>query len=343
MLEEKITAAQHRIEALWLETGGRCYVSFSGGKDSTVILSLVKLCQELGTVGDIPAVFCNTGIELGVTLDFVAFTGDCFYNDMCIIRPKKSFAEVLKTAGKPLRSKLKSHNLHQYHCGTRTEPLLLALLDKEKHGRTALADRDMHFLHDRFPITPSEKCCDFLKKEPFALFNRENGMKGTLLGIRLVEGGVRSITAVNRDRDGHICTAVKSNGFIQKYPLIDWTDEDIDEYIESFDVPLSKAYTDFGFKRTGCAFCPFAKNIQMDLKHLYDNEPKKYAAALFWLKDVYIAQNVILPFDSSYEREREREWHESYEPMRQEMLRKYRPSSKLVKTADQLCLNLSAE
>jgi hypothetical protein len=57
---------------------------------------------------------------------------------------------------------------------------------------------------------------------------------------------------------------------------------------------------------------------------------------MHWLKDVYIAQNVKLPFDEAYEREREKEWRERYEPMRQEMLRKYRPQSRLIQEAQQL-------
>ena len=43
-LEKKITDAMHRIEELYHETDGKCYVSFSGGKDSTVILALIKMC-----------------------------------------------------------------------------------------------------------------------------------------------------------------------------------------------------------------------------------------------------------------------------------------------------------
>lgn len=34
------------------------YVSFSGGKDSTVLLDIVK-----GMYPDVPAVFCDTGLE----------------------------------------------------------------------------------------------------------------------------------------------------------------------------------------------------------------------------------------------------------------------------------------
>lgn len=59
---------------------------------------------------------------------------------------------------------------------------------------------------------------------------------------------------------------------------------------------------------------------------------------MHWLKDVYIAQNVILPFDEAYERERKRAWRELYEPMRQEMLRKYRPNSRLIKEDEQMTI-----
>ena len=39
-----------RIEALYHDTSGKCYVSFSGGKDSTVILALIKMCEEIYTL-----------------------------------------------------------------------------------------------------------------------------------------------------------------------------------------------------------------------------------------------------------------------------------------------------
>lgn len=45
-----VTKAMHRIEKLYYETGGDCYLSFSGGKDSTIVLALIKLCEELGTI-----------------------------------------------------------------------------------------------------------------------------------------------------------------------------------------------------------------------------------------------------------------------------------------------------
>ena len=80
-LDEKVTQACHRIEELYNDTDGHCYVSFSGGKDSTVILALIKMCEEVYTIppNAIPAVFVNTGIELGVTVDFVKWVKENYY------------------------------------------------------------------------------------------------------------------------------------------------------------------------------------------------------------------------------------------------------------------------
>lgn len=340
-LDDKVTEACHRIEELWNETDGKCYVSFSGGKDSTVLLALIKMCQELYTVGDIPAVFSNTGIELGVTVDFVKWVKENWYSNVQIIRPLKSFDTVLKECGKPMKSKQKDKDLHQWQCGKRSTSLLLLLLlgKVESTGKYAskhkLADRDMHMIHEDFPIKINNKCCDWMKKKPFEHYAKENGMLGTAQGIRVSEGGARESAANSRLRNGgKLCTWMK-NGIIQKAPIIDWTNEDVEEFIKKYNVPLSEAYTKYGFDRTGCMACPYSRFVDHDLDYLFHHELNRYKAAMHWLKDVYIAKDVVLPFDASYEREREREWRERYEPMRQEMLRKYRPDSRLIKDGDQ--------
>lgn len=341
-LDERVTEAEHRIEELWNETGGKCYVSFSGGKDSTVLLALIKLCQELGTVGDIPAVFSNTGIELGVTVDFVKWVRSGWYPNVVVIRPEKPFDWVIKNEGKPLKSKIKSKDLRQYHYGKRTDAILLLLLrgafGNRSSAKHVLADKDIHMLHDDFPIKPSNRCCDWMKKKPFEKYAKQSGMLGVMLGIRMEEGGARDSAAYRRVQEGgRICTWMK-HGIIQKAPIIDWSEKEVDEFISKYNVPLSKAYTEYGFTRTGCMACPYSMNVDHDLEYLYFHEPNRYKAAMHWLKDVYIAQNVKLPFDPGYEDEREKMWQNVYEPMRQEMLRKYRPNSRLIKDEEQLSL-----
>ncbi len=348
MIDTQVTNAMHRIEELYNETGGKCYVSFSGGKDSTVLLALIKMCEEILTIppNGIPAVFSNTGVELGVTLEFVKWCRDSgWYTNIVIIRPEVSFDWVMKNKGKPMKSKLKSEYIARWHRGNRSECVVRNMIEgKTRTGsdtwKLKIYDKDMHLLHDDFPITVSNTCCDFLKKKPFKKYVKENDIKGQMTGIRNAEGGARELTSNVRMKKGNkkICTAIDKKGFIKKSPIIDWSDDDLEEFIQKYDVPLSRAYTEYGFRRTGCMACPFARNVAFDLKYLHDHEPNRYKASMHWLKDVYIAQNVVLPFDADYERERERMWHEVYEPMRQEMLRKYRPHSKLIKEGEQMTI-----
>ena len=152
-----------------------------------------------------------------------------------------------------------------------------------------------------------------------------------MTGERAAEGGARLSNMQARiNKGGSACTRTKGD-MIVKLPIVDWTDEDVDEFIKAYNVPLSKAYTIYGADRTGCIGCPFAgRRLASSLKNLYDYEPLRYQAALHWLKDVYIAQDVQLPFDPNYERERRKKWEEMYGQMRYEMIREYR-SEKLKK------------
>ena len=345
-LDDKVRDACHRIEELYNETGGKCYVSFSGGKDSTVLLALIKLCEDVYTIppNAIPAVFSNTGIELGVTVDFVKWVKDNYYQNVQIVRPVKPFAWVLENKGKPMLSKVKSKmmNRHKKRGYFKDGEYHLLILGEtrahKKTQQTKIADKYMHLMHADFPIMPSDDCCTYMKKKPFEKYAKENDMKGALQGIRYEEGGARAVSADRRiAQGGKLCTWIKG-GIIQKAPMIDWTEEDVEQFIEKYDVPLSDAYTVYGFDRTGCMACPYSKRVDHDLQYLHDHEPNRYRAAMHWLKDVYIAQDVRLPFDEAYERERERAWREKYEPMRQEMLRKYRPKSRLIKDDEQMTI-----
>lgn len=57
-LERKIQVTQVRIMEWYLKNNGRVFVSFSGGKDSTVLLDLARRVYA-----DIPAIFVDTGLE----------------------------------------------------------------------------------------------------------------------------------------------------------------------------------------------------------------------------------------------------------------------------------------
>lgn len=331
-LDIKITTAMERIESLYYKTNGQCYLSFSGGKDSTVILALIKACEDVLTIppNAIPAVFCNTGIELEATVEFVNWIKENYYSNVQIIKPEKTFPWITNNKGKPIKSKMKSEFISWYQKNRNEDQLSFQYMlgvgkNGKSYAKTKIADKDLHLIHPDFDIRISNECCNILKKKPFAKYNKTHDINGYILGERITEGGVRQLNVEKRlYNGGKLCTKTKGK-YLIKLPIIDWTDDDIDLFIKKYNVPLSKAYTVQGYDRTGCFLCPFSLQIDKNLEKLCKYEPNRYKASMFWLKDIYIAQNVKLPFDAEYEKERRELWETKYFDMRKSMLKKYRP------------------
>ena len=94
-LERKIQITQTRIIEWYQHYKGQVCVSFSGGKDSTVLLHIARQIYP-----NIPAVFSNTGLEYPEIQRFVKS-----FDNVDIVTPSMRFDDVITTYGYPLIGK----------------------------------------------------------------------------------------------------------------------------------------------------------------------------------------------------------------------------------------------
>lgn len=97
-MQEKIQMTKRRINE-WVDEYGSdgVYVSFSGGKDSTVLVDIVR---NICGYKDIPLVFVDVPTQYPELKQFAQT-----FDNLEILKPKISFAEVCKKYGFPLFSK----------------------------------------------------------------------------------------------------------------------------------------------------------------------------------------------------------------------------------------------
>ena len=95
-LRVKVEKTKQRIKE-WVDYYGEdgVYVSFSGGKDSTVLLTIVREMYP-----KIPAVFCDTGLEYPEIREFVKG-----FENVVWLKPKMTFRNVIEKYGYPMISK----------------------------------------------------------------------------------------------------------------------------------------------------------------------------------------------------------------------------------------------
>lgn len=235
------------------------YISFSGGKDSTILHYLIDMALP---DNKIPRVFINTGIEYNYIVEFVNELASKD-NRFVIIKPSQAIKPMLENFGYPFKSKQHSHNLAIYWRNKDKKEFNLSLKRYlgiiESNTLFRCPNQLKYQFTKSFNLKCSDMCCMKMKKEPVKKWQKENNRNIALTGMRKEEGGQRA------SLKGCVITD-KSNNVVKFHPLLVVNDNFENWFIQKNNIKLCKLYYEpFNFKRTGCKGCPFALDLQEQL------------------------------------------------------------------------------
>lgn len=249
------------------------YISFSGGKDSTVVSALVDLALP---GNDIPRVYASTGIDYKMINDFVIALSERD-NRIQVIKPSVPIKEMLERDGYPFKSKHHSEMLAIYQNNHTNESAIKYRDGLYNYNGNKCPKCLKYQFSDDFKIKISDKCCYRLKEEPLFKWQKENNKPYAILGLMREEGG---------RRDNAKCLAFKSGGRFNFQPLVVVTKAWEDWFIEAYGVEICDIYKPpYNFDRTGCKGCPFAlgKDLNRNLEVLEKYFPaERKQCELIW-------------------------------------------------------------
>lgn len=293
-LDDKFQRSIAKVSEWYSRWNNEVYVSFSGGKDSTV---LADICARWCKVIDKPLylVFINTGLEYPEIQKFVKEYAQYLREKygievvLDILHPKMRFDEVIKRYGYPLISKEVSECVGQArqalerNDGVYTYRLLRLqgkLLDK--NGEKSIFNHEKYepLLHTDF--IASNKCCEVMKKRPAKEYAKRTGRK-PITAQMAVESKLRTQQWLKNGCNGFNMRSPVSN------PMSFWTEPDVLKYIKSENLPIASVYGDIvekegklittGCARTGCIFCAFGAHLEKSptrFEKLKETHPRQY-------------------------------------------------------------------
>lgn len=255
-LSQKILASQARIIEWYQHFDGKVYVSFSGGKDSTVLLHLVRSVYP-----DVLAVYIDTGLEYPKMREFVKS-----FDNVKIIKPKMNFREVIDKYGYPVGTKEIANKIDGYKRGCEWSKKYVERthIFNGKVSRYCVGTRYDKLI--KSDVKVSSKCCDVMKKRPVKRFEKESGLH-PYIGTMAEESALRRTKWITNGCNLFISARPMS------LPLSFWTQQDILEYILKYNLEIAPPYGEVvrgddwklrttGCSRTGCMFCGFGAHLE---------------------------------------------------------------------------------
>jgi 3'-phosphoadenosine 5'-phosphosulfate sulfotransferase (PAPS reductase)/FAD synthetase len=264
-LTAKVQFAKNRIREFYEKCDGNVNVSFSGGKDSTVLVDIIREMYP-----DVPLVFCDTGLEYPEIKNFVKKI-----TNVTTIKPSVNFKQVIEHYGYPVVSKevaLKiNHGRKAFERGDVRlyEDYILGQRKNKRTGRNytfnPLPKCWLPLYHSDIKV--SEACCDIMKKSPFKKLRRKT-KAGSYIGIMASDSMRRKEEYIKLG-----CNTYDQQKGNKSRPLAIWTEQDVLQHIYERNLPIAECYGNVilnddhtyqttGVKRTGCMFCAFGAHLE---------------------------------------------------------------------------------
>lgn len=265
-LAQKIDHSLGVIDQFIARMDGKVYLSFSGGKDSTVLLHLCEIIKP-----DIKCVFVNTGCE---SVDVVRFVEKMkAAHNIEVIRPKLTPRQVWAKYGFPLVSKDQAFKIDLVRKNPNSASAQKFMRDSNKFT----ISKCFRYLCDteKCKYHTSAVCCNKLKKDPCKRYEHESGLRPIVATMAsesmLRETDYLRVGQCNKFDQGH----EKSK------PLSIWMEEDIWQFIRENNIEIAEIYAK-GVDRTGCVGCGFGAQMKDDrrMEIFYRLYPKYYNMVL---------------------------------------------------------------
>lgn len=251
-LEKKIIISK-KIIIKALEKSKNPAVSWSGGKDSTVILHLI-----LKYAPNIPVIFVDMDCLFPETKQYIYKISELWNINLIETKTKEhDFDSVTLKYGFPIFSKNIASNVER---AIRTGNI-----------RKQLSDFERFLVRHNAKI--STKCSQYLLERPSKKKEKDLSCDLKFIGLRALESRVRvrlwadyGDTYPVKDYYGKKKPIIKCN------PLATWTETNIWNYINQYDVPICEIYSK-GYERNGCWSCAMAiRNGQLTRLKNYDGD-----------------------------------------------------------------------
>lgn len=302
-LQDKEILSYEKIDQWYTAWDGKCYVSFSGGKDSTVLayLAAKELSRYRTPIYPLTLVFVNTGLEYPEIQRFV--------NDYAVwlqkefprigvqlvrLRPKMNIRQVVAKYGYSIVSKEVANCVWEARKnpgGTRTKRIHGELLTPSGEKSPFCCDNWEYLLYAPFWV--SGECCRIMKKSTAHSYESKSKLK-SMTAMMAKESRQRMI---NWQKTG--CNAFDGKRPMSK-PMSFWTEQDVLHYLRDENIPYCSVYGEIvasdgehdyastliekplhctGCQRTGCMFWGFGAHLEKGenrFERMKHTHPKHY-------------------------------------------------------------------